>query len=370
MAARRRRILFLLLGCCLLLAGCPAADHETDAANRGTVSTAGSQPRHVASSPFQLEAFPLPEGQLLGEGRVLASQPNAFAGNDVSADPGQASLVQFRPRGLDPVLNIPHKLSGTLRVCMFFPDNRVMLSQSAAGGEQPRVLVVDTDTGAELDVTPANLGPLWDGSAALPLVAWTGKHGLCIHATGQRANELVLWQGHNRLEEVQKLPAVVATGYRMLDEGVQFLAVNAGLELLAFDEVQGRMLPDPDGLDLAAAIVNAAGTDQDAPVSFACAGEIAVLQTRDGSHWAVVGSEDREDYIEVHDASGETPEGRRRVPGPGDLLGGSEAQRLRREGAQQDPSIINEGFVVPLNADHVGIFDLVYQRLVVIGVAD
>ncbi|MEZ5338183.1 MAG: hypothetical protein R3F46_07930 [bacterium] len=370
MQGRTRTILAIIaLPLLLLASGCPSSGGNRTGSGGGSVSSIGSG-TISQGSPFSLEAHSLGEELLLGAGQVLSGQPNCFAGNDLASEGGQASLIQLRPRGIEPMLNIPHKLGGARRVVQFFPDGRLLLGQDASGGDAVRMLMVDSDTGTELDVTPSNLAPLWDGPEDLPFVAWTGKHGLCISAPGRRPGELVLWEGHNTLAEVQQLPGILATGWRMREEGPQFLAVNAVLELLAFDEVEGKLLPDPEGTDLAAAIADAAGDELGTPLRFAAGEALAVLQTRDTSHWALVGSADAQDYIEVHDASGMTPDGRRRIPGPGDLLGGSEAQRLRREGANQDPSIINEGFVLPLNAGHVGIFDLIYQRLIVIGLED
>src|SRR5690606_5782473 len=87
MAFRRTRNLILLLATAALLAGCPSSEPDGAGTARGNVSTAGSQPRQVAQSPFSLESHPLPEDVLIGEGMVLTSQPNTFAGNDVTDDP-------------------------------------------------------------------------------------------------------------------------------------------------------------------------------------------------------------------------------------------------------------------------------------------
>ena len=348
----------------LLLGGCPK-----NTGQGGTGSVANTGPGGTSATyqgPFKLEAFPLAADIQLGAEAVYTSEMNTFAGLDQAAEPGQVCKIQFLPRGIEAIMNVPLKLDGRKSVLMFFPDRRVLASVRPLGSEMPALLVIDTETGMELDVSPANLSGLWKGNTELPFVAWTGKHGLTIYAEGKRPDELVLWQGHNSLAEVQRLPATVAIGSRMSEQGRQFLAVSSALELLAFDEVSGQLTVDPACQDLAAAIADEAGRDQSAPLKFAAAGGLAVLQTRDGSHWAILGDVDQQDYLEVHDAAGSTPAGQRRIPGPKDLLGGSEVQRLRSEGLEQPPWLINDGFTVPLNPWAVGIFDLVYQRLVVV----
>ena len=366
-ASRTRTILAIAVFSLLLLTACPKKQVATS--NIGTVGSNAGTPS-AAQSPFYFEAYPLAEKSLFSDFRILTTEPNTFAAEDLLYEDGQASKIEFRPGGIETIMNVPFKDKARKRTELFFPDRRILVSVARRGDEQARALVVDTETGMELDVTPANLPALWKEGSRFPLIGWTGKHGLCLHARGNRDDELVIWQGHNSLTEVQRLPATLAIGQRLSADGLQFLIVSSSMELLAYDEVSGMFEVDEDGLDLAAAIANAAGFEQGSPVRFAAAQGIAVMQTRDGSHWAVVGEADREDYIEVHDASGVTPEGRRRIPGPGDLLGGSEAQRLRREGVQQPPDVINEGFVLPVNDRHVGVFDLVYQRLVVIGLRD
>lgn len=344
--------------------GAPAGSSGSSASSGGA---AGSKAYH---GPFNIEAFPLAADMLLGAEHILTSEMNTFAGFDHQIEGGQISKFQFKPQAIESIMNVPLKLDGRKTVAMFFPDRRVLVSVRPLAEEAPGVYVIDTESGMELDVTPSNLRGLWDGGTALPLVGWTGKHGLCLYTTGKRADELVLWQGHGSLEEVQRLPATVAIGSRMSEDGLQFLAVSSALELMAFDEVSGQLVADPDGMDLAAAIADEAGNTQGRPLRFAAAQGLAIMATRDGSHWAILGDADQQDYIEVHDAAGVTPEGRRRIPGPADLLGGTEAQRLRNEAAQQGAWCINDGFVVPLNPWSVGVFDLVYQRLVVVSLPD
>jgi hypothetical protein len=354
----------MLYAALFLLGSCPK-----DASN----GSAGSQaiqgkPAGTAAyqGPFKLEVFPLDHDSLLGPERILTSEMNTFAGLDHAVEGGQVSKIQFMPKSIEAIMNVPLKLDGRKSVAMFFPDRRVLVTMRPLAAEAPSVMVIDTESGMELDVTPSNLGSLWDGSSELPLIGWTGKHGLSLYAAGKRADELVIWQGHNGMVEVQRLPTIVAIGSRMTEDGRQFLAVSAAMELMAFNEISGQLEADPDGIDLAAAIADEAGTAQGKPLQFAAAQGLAVLATRDGSHWSILGDADQQDYIEVHDAAGVTPEGRRRIPGPADLLGGTEAQRLRSEAAQQPAWFINDGFVVPLNPWSVGVFDLVYQRLVVV----
>ena len=249
--------------------------------------------------------------------------------------------------------------------------------------------LVDSATGEETDVTPANLTETtpWPGCGTPP-VFWSDRYGLTIMIYEPETRQVVVWQGKEMLEEVQRTPPVIACGEAFINDHYTRVEVTGDGAVLAFNWETGVLEESSRHAALGTEIVKALDPLWDMPVRIALSQDVAVLKLQengilytivgsDGSHLDIVREKDLEPderpepalthaekevishWKELGDAEREAV--------AGDLLLGYQ----RKEGQELPPVIVHRlSFISPVNDTHIGIMDQRYRRLVVIGFAD
>jgi len=328
-------------------------------------------------SPFALQAVPLTSElyyfchMVSYESGTLA----AFCSPTPGYSHGNSSVVKLviEDSVLKPVFSAPKTIKPFPQ--QLLEDNRVLTRhRDYEKGKSPDfrsdiiLELLDTSSGEVEDITPSNLDqtPKWPWFAGPPNL-WTQKFGLTYLIPDLASREVQVWQGKDTLEYVQHTPPILALGRGFIDGHFTHAVVTDAGELLAYDHESGRMVESTKHRALGREIARVIGSPQKRPVWFVFADEVAAFKWDSYKVYALVAADGSRQDLQMHHALDERPDGTKRSDDESDILV-IDSSPLRSEGKHLPSHVVNAGSVlVPVDEKRVGIFDVFYQRLIVIG---
>ena len=232
--------------------------------------------------------------------------------------------------------------------------------------------LVQPDSGEVRDITPTNLDEttMWRGVCGPPML-WTDTFGLALFIADADAREIHLWQGRETLKLVQIVLSSLALGETFVAGVLTRVVVTDDGEALVYDYDTGRMKESPEHQALAAHIAEAAARTDRWPLSFVMAEDIAAFKWGQGAVFVLLAADGSRQTLRRRDPFEERPDGSRRSQAEGDALSLNPSRAIQtftEEARATPPEIVsNSSVLVPVDEKRIGILDLFYQRLVVIG---
>ncbi len=230
-----------------------------------------------------------------------------------------------------------------------------------------------SSTGDTLDITPSNLnGTLeWPCFTGPPFL-WSEERGFTFFIPDLERREIQLWQGSGTLAEVQRTPPVLALGRGFVDGLITYAVVTDEGGMLVYDRERGVMAKRQSFNALGQEIATAIGAPQvwpKWPVRFVFAEEIAAFKSSEAGPYGgceLVSAAGSRQAIAAVDAFTVKADGSEREVAEADALV-EDASPLRLEGQTQPPDVVASAILVPVDGQRIGIVDVLYQRLIVVG---
>jgi len=236
-----------------------------------------------------------------------------------------------------------------------------------------RFEMVGLATGEVLDITPANLdGTLaWPCNAGPPFL-WSKEHGFTFFIPDLESRELQVWQGPGVLRDIQHTPAVLGLGKGFADGRLTCSIVTDNGDMLVFDSQKGLMERSEKLVALGEQIAGVIGRPEERPLPFVFADGVAVVKcnfdrSQEGYELVAVSADGATSVFKEVDVFSTRPDGNERDSDETHSLIVN-AGPIRAEGGLQ-PLDVTSGMcsMLPVDNMHVGVFDRLYQRLIVIG---
>ncbi|MCH7471376.1 hypothetical protein IIA79_00285 [bacterium] len=256
---------------------------------------------------------------------------------------------------------------------LLLADNRILMSsrnyqeieQSASSLGNVIVQLFDADLKTAEDITPSNYNELPQPAPRIfPAALWSERFGLALFIHDEETREVSFWQGKETLEEVQMTPPSLATGWAFISGRLAYTVLTGDGTVLAYDYEEGRMVESEAHRAIGSEVAQFIGEPQEKPVRYALAEGVAVFKWN--SDYALVGLDGTRHLIERMDALGKRPGGSTRGSIEGMVLA-HDPGALKTEGRLRPPNVINQlSSILPVSETQVGIFDVEYQRLIVI----
>jgi len=233
--------------------------------------------------------------------------------------------------------------------------------------------VADLSTQEAQDITPANLdGTLeWPCNAGPPFI-WSEERGFTFFIPDLESREVQVWQGNSVLADVQHTPPVLALGQGFVDGQLTCAVVSDDGGMMVYDHETGLMEHSERHAALGNQIANVVRAPEERPVRFVFAEGVAVVKpdsdkAREGQELVTVTADGVIRTFKEVDPFSTKADGTQREPDEAHRLV-IDASPIRLEGKQQPPDVTT-GIcsLLPLDDMHVGVFDMLYQRLTVVG---
>jgi len=218
------------------------------------------------------------------------------------------------------------------------------------------------------DVTPSNLDETtrWLCRSGPPML-WTERFGIALFIPDPDSREVRLWQGRETLELVQRVSSALGVGDTFVSGVLSAVVVTENGEAFGYDYSTGKMKELPQLQPIASRLANAAAKPEKWPLSFVMAEGVAAFKWRQGREFVLIASDGSRQALMVHHPFEEKPSGSTRSREEGEALS-MDASPLKREARSQPPEVVNVGSaLLAVDETHVGLFDLLYQRLIVVG---
>jgi len=288
---------------------------------------------------------------------------------------GKSTVVRLAVEDdlLEPVFSAPKTIKPFPK--QLLEDNRVLTRhRDYEKGKSPDfrsdiiLELLDTSSGEAEDITPSNLDetPKWPCFSGPPCL-WTQRFGLTYFIPDMESRKVQVWQGKDCLEDVEHTPPILALGRGFINGRFTHAVVTDVGELLTYDHEIGRMTESKKHCALGREIARVIGSPQKRPVRFVFADELAAFKWDSGKVYALVAADGSRQDLQMHHALDERPDGTKRSDDESDILV-IDSSPLRSEGKHLPSHVVNAGSVlVPVDEKRVGIFDVFYQRLIVIG---
>jgi hypothetical protein len=244
--------------------------------------------------------------------------------------------------------------------------------------------IVDVATGSKKIVTPSNLTATtpWPQSGGVPTV-WSDEYGMTMFIRELGSNQVVVWQGKETLEEVQRTPPVIASGDAFVDGHYTLVELTDDGVMLAYDWETGRLEESSRLAELGAEVAKVIEAPPKRPVRMAVAKDIAVFKWDNYSVYAVITADgSRRDIQITRDDDEPTSIPELVVDETTPFSRWNELTDEEKEAAVRElllPDLRAEGkdlplerasslsSIVPIDNSHVGIEDTLFQRIIAIG---
>ena len=344
------------------------------------LAIAACSPARSQENVFSLRALPL-ETDNYYLGRTISSESGTLSGlcSPTAVFDEQVVLCKYsiEDKALRLVFStpMPQEPKGQPRPQLVLADNRVFLKDwvnlDAASSDfrsHIRYSLLDTETGTSQDVTPTNIVETtqWMCKAG-PLCLWSDLHGVILFTPNKETREVHLWQGKETLREVQRIPSVLGVGQTFAGGRFTAVIVTEKGDALVYNHDTGRIEDSPRHQAVAAQMVEIVKKPKRWPLYFVMAEEVAAFKWDSGKVYALVAADGSRQDLQMHHALDERPDGTKRSDDESDILV-IDSSPLRSEGKHLPSHVVNAGSVlVPVDEKRVGIFDVFYQRLIVIG---
>jgi len=182
---------------------------------------------------------------------------------------------------------------------------------------------------------------------------------------------VALWQGKGTLAEVRKIPSILGVGQSFLAGRLTPVVLAEDEDALVYDCDSGRMRDSPEHAALAGQIAEVAARAEKWPLSFVMAQEVAAFKSDHGETFVLLGADASMLEVRRRDPFEERPDGSRRSRKEGEELSlnpPKATETFTAEARKAPPEIVSMGSVlVPVDEKRIGILDIDYQRLIVIG---